>query len=109
MCESETELYMHPFTGPVIAGGAGDTVKTPVEKHVVELRNVIMAVPVVTPVTIPVVLATLATAGLLLAHVPVTGAVRVRGEPAQMVPAVPAAGGAVTVTILVVKQPEPAE
>jgi hypothetical protein len=90
-------------------GGVGDTVNTPVVKQVAELRKVIMAVPVATPVTIPVVLTTLATAGLLLAQVPVTAAVRVVGEPVQIVPAVLAAGAADTVTTLVVKQPDPAE
>lgn len=102
-------LFIHTRFSPVMVGGAGVTVNIPVAKQVGDDRKVIVAVPIATPVTNPEVLATLAIAVLLLDQVPTEVVVSVNGDPTQIVPVVPAAGGAETVTIRVVKQPEPAE
>lgn len=64
----------HTPTGPPIAAGSGLTVTTAVAIHVVGSVYVILTVFADTPVTAPAKNGTVATAGLLLLHVPPTEA-----------------------------------
>lgn len=67
---SEILAPAHTAVGPVIAAGAGLTVIAVVVKQPVPNVYVIVAVPANIPLTMPVPDPTLATAVLLLAHVP---------------------------------------
>jgi len=94
-----------------IAAGDEFTVTTVVAEHPVPSAYVMRAVPEDTPVTTPVLLTTVATPVLPLDHVPpVVPSVNVIVEPAQNEVDVEIAAGVVlTVTIVVVVQPEPSE
>ena len=96
---------VHRVVTPVIAPGNGFTVTTAVLTQPDTLYEILTA-PAATPVTSPAV-PTVATAVLLLLHVPpVTVELKVVTDPGQTVAVPVSAGGkALTVTVAVVKQP----
>ena len=69
---SVVDVNTHIALDPVIGAGSGFTVTVRVEKHPVPMAYDIVAVPLSTPVTMPLA-ETIATAVLLLVHVPPEG------------------------------------
>jgi hypothetical protein len=94
----------HKIAEPLIADGAVLTVIVFVTIQLVPVEYVIVALPALTPLTMPLTTSTVATDVLLLLHVPpVDVLVSAIVEPAQTVLLPPiAAGAAFTVTPLVV-------
>ena len=106
--DNVADVPMHRKVDPVI-GCIGFTVTIIVALHpVVPAIYVIVAVPPATPVIIPVVVPAVAIAALLLLHTPdPAGFTRVITEPAHTgVFPVIAPGKLLTVTVVVVIQPE---
>jgi hypothetical protein len=97
----------HTLAAPLIVPGPAFTVTTVVAKQPVEPVYVIVAVPTLTPQNIPVDTPTVATAVLLLLHVPpLVASARVEQNPTQTETGpVIATGGVLTVTTAVRIQP----
>jgi hypothetical protein len=104
-------LPIHRVRGPPIGVGADVTVTIFVAIQLVPNVYVIVDVPNATPVTIPVVKPTVATAVLLLVQVPPgTASLNVVEEDTPVTPIpVIGAGIGITVTAVVTLQPEPIE
>ena len=97
----------HTDVAPVIAAGDAFTVNDAVLVHPAVVVYVIVTTPGATPVTVPLLLPTVAIVPSLVVHVPPgVASVSVRVEPTQTLKVPPiAAGSALTVTTVEALQP----
>ena len=106
---SVIEEPTHTCDGPVMAGGAADTVTTVLTVQLVGKVKTIVAVPTAPPVIAPVAPTTEAMPGALLVHVPPAGvllSIVVVPTQIEVLPVMVVGSGLTfTVTVLVVVQP----